>query len=125
MRGFLHARLHQTRSLTRMSKPDTPRSAERSRRAARLEKLTVGFEDPFHLTQSAKTHSAREIKERYAALPASQRTSDTVKVAGRFETFVNEWEIANAFSELNDPREHDARLLDQASQASSVIQLRP
>jgi len=52
-------------------------------------------------------------------------TSDTVKVAGRFETFVNEWEIANAFSELNDPREHDARLLDQASQASSVIQLRP
>ncbi|MBI1273456.1 MAG: lysine--tRNA ligase [Alphaproteobacteria bacterium] len=37
-------------------------------------------------------------------------------LAQRFETYVNTWEIANAFSELNDPREQRARFLEQAEQ---------
>jgi lysyl-tRNA synthetase, class II len=42
------------------------------------------------------------------------------RVAQRFETFINGWEIANAFSELNDPREQRARFLEQAEQRRSA-----
>jgi lysyl-tRNA synthetase class 2 len=61
--------------------PDT--ESELSRRAARLEKLAQRFGDPFQLTQFGKTHAANEIKDEYAALPAGEKTSDRVKVAGR------------------------------------------
>ncbi len=48
--------------------------------------------------------------------PLSKAWPDRPHVAQRFETFVNGWEIANAFSELNDPREQRARFLEQAEQ---------
>jgi lysyl-tRNA synthetase class 2 len=48
--------------------------------------------------------------------PLAKAWPDRPNVAQRFETFVNGWEIANAFSELNDPREQRARFLDQAEQ---------
>ncbi|MDP9126783.1 MAG: lysine--tRNA ligase, partial [Pseudomonadota bacterium] len=48
--------------------------------------------------------------------PLAKAWPDRPQVAQRFETFVNGWEIANAFSELNDPREQRARFLDQAEQ---------
>ena len=38
------------------------------------------------------------------------------QVAQRFETFVNGWEIANAFSEVNDPREQRARFVEREEQ---------
>jgi lysyl-tRNA synthetase class 2 len=38
------------------------------------------------------------------------------QIAQRFETFINGWEIANGFSDLNDPREQRARFLEQAEQ---------
>jgi lysyl-tRNA synthetase class 2 len=41
------------------------------------------------------------------------------QLAQRFETFVNGWEIADAFSELNDPREQRARFLEQVEQKRS------
>jgi lysyl-tRNA synthetase, class II len=48
--------------------------------------------------------------------PLSKAWPDRPHVAQRFETFVNGWEIANAFSELNDPREQRTRFLEQAEQ---------
>jgi lysyl-tRNA synthetase class 2 len=48
--------------------------------------------------------------------PLSKAWPDRPHVAQRFETYVNGWEIANAFSELNDPREQRARFLEQAEQ---------
>lgn len=48
--------------------------------------------------------------------PLAKAWPDRPHVAQRFETYVNGWEIANAFSELNDPREQRARFLEQAEQ---------
>jgi lysyl-tRNA synthetase class 2 len=48
--------------------------------------------------------------------PLAKAWPERPNVAQRFETFVNGWEIANAFSELNDPREQRARFLEQAEQ---------
>lgn len=48
--------------------------------------------------------------------PLSKAWPDRPHVAQRFETYVNGWEIANAFSELNDPREQRARFEEQAEQ---------
>ena len=48
--------------------------------------------------------------------PLAKAWADRPQVAQRFETYVNGWEIANAFSELNDPREQRARFLEQAEQ---------
>jgi len=56
---------------------------EGSRRAARLEKLIAQFGDPFHIANFAKNYSAKNIKDKYAALPAGEKTIDQVMVAGR------------------------------------------
>jgi len=48
--------------------------------------------------------------------PLAKAWPDRPYLAQRFETYVNGWEIANAFSELNDPREQRARFLEQAEQ---------
>lgn len=48
--------------------------------------------------------------------PLSKAWPDRPHVAQRFETYINGWEIANAFSELNDPRDQKARFLEQAEQ---------
>ncbi len=48
--------------------------------------------------------------------PLAKAWPDRPQVAQRFETYINGWEIANAFSELNDPREQRARFLEQAEQ---------
>ena len=37
-------------------------------------------------------------------------------MTNRFEAFINTWEIANAFSELNDPIDQKERFMEQAKQ---------
>lgn len=48
--------------------------------------------------------------------PLAKAWPERPSVAQRFETYINGWEIANAFSELNDPREQRARFVEQAEQ---------
>ncbi|MBF0131778.1 MAG: lysine--tRNA ligase [Magnetococcales bacterium] len=45
--------------------------------------------------------------------PLSRRSSQNPLVADRFELFIGGWEIANAFSELNDPQDQEERFLAQ------------
>ncbi|MEO7538492.1 MAG: lysine--tRNA ligase [Pyrinomonadaceae bacterium] len=48
--------------------------------------------------------------------PLSKASPDDPNIAERFELFINGMEIANGFSELNDPREQYERFMDQMSE---------
>lgn len=45
--------------------------------------------------------------------PLSKRNLENPSITNRFEAFVNTWEIANAFSELNDPIDQRERFEEQ------------
>ncbi len=48
--------------------------------------------------------------------PLSKRDPEDPRITRRFEAYVNCWEIANAFSELNDPIDQYERFKEQQSQ---------
>jgi len=48
--------------------------------------------------------------------PLSKASPENPKIAERFELFVNGMEVANGFSELNDPKEQYDRFIDQMSE---------
>jgi lysyl-tRNA synthetase, class II len=48
--------------------------------------------------------------------PLSKRDPEDPRITRRFEAYVNCWEIANAFSELNDPIDQYQRFKEQQSQ---------
>lgn len=51
--------------------------------------------------------------------PLSRRNDQNPDIADRFELFINGREIANAFSELNDPVDQKARFLKQVAERES------
>lgn len=68
----------------------------------RVEKQLV---QPIHVTALPKDIS-----------PLAKASAQHPHLAQRFETYANGWEIANGFSELNDPREQRKRFAEQATQ---------
>jgi len=48
--------------------------------------------------------------------PLAKRNPDNPMITNRFEAFANTWEIANAFSELNDPIDQKERFESQLAQ---------
>jgi len=48
--------------------------------------------------------------------PLAKRNLEDPRKTNRFEAFINTWEIANAFSELNDPIDQRKRFEDQVKQ---------
>jgi len=48
--------------------------------------------------------------------PLSKASPDNPNIAERFELFINGMEVANGFSELNDPKEQYERFVDQMSE---------
>lgn len=51
--------------------------------------------------------------------PLSKASPDNPQIAERFELFINGMEVANGFSELNDPQEQFERFMDQAKERES------
>lgn len=64
-----------------------------------------------HLVQPTfVTHHPVEVS------PLAKRNPEDPRLTNRFEAFINTWEIANAFSELNDPIDQKERFIEQAKQ---------
>ena len=51
--------------------------------------------------------------------PLAKANPDNPRITDRFESFANGWEIANGFSELNDPFDQYERFKAQASDRAS------
>lgn len=51
--------------------------------------------------------------------PLAKRDPEDPRITRRFEAYINGWEIANAFSELNDPIDQYERFVEQQAQLDS------
>lgn len=72
------------------------------------EKVEPTLIQPTHIT-----HFPREIS------PLAREDRDNSRLTERFETFVNGWELANAFSELIDPLDQRSRFEQQMGERGS------
>ncbi len=70
------------------------------------EKVEASLIQPSHVT-----HFPKDIS------PFAKEVPGEPRLVERFETYVNGWELGNAFSELNDPVEQRRRMVEQLEQA--------
>ena len=105
--------------------PDDLDDPDRIRRAARARGIALGDEaGPGKALVEIFEHEAEPrlidptFITRYPieVSPLSRRSDDDPDVADRFELFIGGREIANGFSELNDPDDQAERFRDQARQ---------
>lgn len=76
-----------------------------------LEEAFANFVEPTLIQPTHVTGFPKDIS------PLAKTDKEDPRLVERFETFVNGWELANAFSELNDPIEQRARMEEQMHQA--------
>jgi lysyl-tRNA synthetase class 2 len=76
-----------------------------------LEEAFAEAVEPTLIQPTHITHFPKDIS------PLAKSDPSDPRLVERFETFCNGWEIANAFSELNDPVEQRARMVEQRDQA--------
>lgn len=74
------------------------------------------FEEKVEETLVQPTH-VKDFPVEVSPLAKVHRADE--RLVERFESYINTWEIANAFSELNDPEVQLARFLDQVSARES------
>lgn len=77
----------------------------------RFDLLPVFFEE---FVESSLVQPTFVIGHPTVISPLSKRNRENPDITDRFELFINGWEFANAFSELNDPLDQKERFLDQA-----------
>lgn len=80
----------------------------KSLEAVFAEKVEDSLIDPIHIT-----HLPTEIS------PLAKVCSHDPRITERFETYINGWEIANGFSELNDPIDQHNRFKQQDAARSA------
>jgi len=76
--------------------------------------LAFIFEEKVEPTLIQPTHVIHFPKD---ISPFAKEVPGEPRLVERFETYCNTWELGNAFSELNDPEEQRARMVEQLEQA--------
>ena len=80
------------------------------------EVLAFAFEEKVEATLIQPSHVINFPKD---ISPFAKEVPGEPRLVERFETYVNGWEICNAFSELNDPVEQRRRMVEQVEQAQA------
>jgi lysyl-tRNA synthetase class 2 len=78
------------------------------------EVLAHAFEEKVEATLIQPAHVIHFPKD---ISPFAKEVPGEPRLVERFETYVNGWELCNAFSELNDPVEQRRRMVEQVTQA--------
>jgi lysyl-tRNA synthetase class 2 len=86
---------------------------EKMTRGLVINALFEGHCEEYLMQPTFITHHPVEIS------PLAKRDPLDPRRTKRFEAFINTWEIANAFSELNDPIDQKQRFVDQQAQLDS------
>ncbi|TPW30699.1 lysine--tRNA ligase [Pararhizobium mangrovi] len=76
--------------------------------------LAFAFEEKVEATLIQPTHVINFPKD---ISPFAKEVPGEPRLVERFETYINGWEMGNAFSELNDPVEQRRRMVEQVEQA--------
>ena len=115
---FARRRYHELISEHALIDPSDSEAVRRKARALDIDERTLPdakvlnevFEEtvePFLIAPTFVTHYPAAI------CPLAKCSAEEPELAERFELFINGWEIANAFSELNDPLDQRRRFEDQ------------
>jgi lysyl-tRNA synthetase class 2 len=102
---FMNITDEEARQLAKERRVDAPRGS------SRYEILPLFFE---RFVEEKLIQPTFVFGHPTAISPLAKRNRDNPDVTDRFELFINGWEFANAFSELNDPIDQRERFMDQS-----------